>query len=174
MLVARLPAGVRLTVVLDCCHSGSALYLPFVWGGPVDEDRWFQDQNPVHSQGDVQMFSGCEDDQCSSDVTVKGVSGGAMTNALCAVLNEFDADNELPTYPELMHRLHDELRRKGYKQQPRLSSTQAFDANKPFSLIAPGVPNQNPQVGIPSAGCRVKPKRELFGFDLDDWKPFDF
>ncbi|KAG0238244.1 Ca(2+)-dependent cysteine protease [Actinomortierella wolfii] len=31
MLVKALPPGVRLTVVFDCCHSGSALDLPYVY-----------------------------------------------------------------------------------------------------------------------------------------------
>ncbi|KAG0211108.1 Ca(2+)-dependent cysteine protease [Mortierella sp. GBA30] len=31
MLVKKLPPGVRLTVVFDCCHSGSALDLPYVY-----------------------------------------------------------------------------------------------------------------------------------------------
>ncbi|KAF9975242.1 Ca(2+)-dependent cysteine protease [Actinomortierella ambigua] len=33
MLVNALPPGVRLTVVFDCCHSGSALDLPYVYAG---------------------------------------------------------------------------------------------------------------------------------------------
>ncbi|KAL2917398.1 hypothetical protein HK105_203062 [Polyrhizophydium stewartii] len=31
LLVKRLPAGVRLTAIFDCCHSGSALDLPFTY-----------------------------------------------------------------------------------------------------------------------------------------------
>jgi hypothetical protein len=31
LLVKPLPAGVRLTVILDCCHSGSALNLPYTY-----------------------------------------------------------------------------------------------------------------------------------------------
>ncbi|KAI1315728.1 Ca(2+)-dependent cysteine protease [Mortierella claussenii] len=31
MLVKALPPGVRLTVVFDCCHSGSALDLPYIY-----------------------------------------------------------------------------------------------------------------------------------------------
>ncbi|KAI7818186.1 peptidase C14 [Gamsiella multidivaricata] len=33
LLVKALPPGVRLTVVFDCCHSGSALDLPFIYAG---------------------------------------------------------------------------------------------------------------------------------------------
>jgi len=31
LMVAQLPAGVRLTVIFDCCHSGSVLDLPYIY-----------------------------------------------------------------------------------------------------------------------------------------------
>jgi len=40
-LVAKLPEGVKLTVVMDCCHSGSILDLPFS----------FQANSTNHSNG---------------------------------------------------------------------------------------------------------------------------
>mmetsp|Transcript_33440 Transcript_33440/g.86914 ORF Transcript_33440/g.86914 Transcript_33440/m.86914 type:complete len:234 (-) Transcript_33440:886-1587(-) len=54
-LVATLPSGCRLTAVMDCCHSGTGLDLPFThnaYGGVVMDD------NPCHSLGDVRLFSG--------------------------------------------------------------------------------------------------------------------
>ncbi len=46
---------------MDWCDSGTGLDLPFVW-----LNRWQEDENPSHSCGDVQLFSGCQDNQTSS------------------------------------------------------------------------------------------------------------
>ncbi|KAG0067024.1 Ca(2+)-dependent cysteine protease, partial [Podila epicladia] len=47
LLVASLPAGCRLTVVLDCCHSGSALDLPYTYSstGAMNSDEIFNDMS---------------------------------------------------------------------------------------------------------------------------------
>ena len=66
-----LSEGVRLTALMDSCHSGTGLDLPFSWepaagrGGWVG--GWREETNPYHSLGDVQMISGCEDDDVSCD-----------------------------------------------------------------------------------------------------------
>ena len=82
MMVRALPSGVRMTAVMDCCHSGTGMDLPFTW----TQRGWACDDNPCHSMGDVQLFSGCEDHQTSADVqSLSGGAGGAMTNAFIGV-----------------------------------------------------------------------------------------
>jgi len=34
LMVKKLPAGCRLTAIFDCCHSGSALSLPYEYVTP--------------------------------------------------------------------------------------------------------------------------------------------
>merc|ERR1712037_1084268 len=80
--------GVRLTAIMDCCHSGTGLDLPFTY----TQRGWKEETNPFHSQGDVQLFSGCEDEDTSADATSSdGSAGGAMTAAFCDLLRHNSA-----------------------------------------------------------------------------------
>eukprot|EP00667_Euglena_gracilis_P005697 EG_transcript_5734 len=138
LLVRPLPSGVRLTSVMDCCHSGTGMDLPYTWTG----NGWICENNPCHSQGDVQLFSGCTDSQTSADAMSSGVAGGAMTSAFIQALEE----NPNQTYPSLMNSIHRILSQKGYRQRPQLTSSQQFDLHKPFSL-SDITPNMNREIG---------------------------
>ena len=130
---------------MDCCHSGTGLDLPFKF----QQGRgWEVDDDPGFSAGDVQMFSGCRDDQTSADVVAGGLAGGAMTNAFLAVLEKKD-DGDLQ-YHELMDALHRELSRKRMSQKPQLSSSQKFELDdRAFSLTSGIVGNANSNLGRP-------------------------
>eukprot|EP01041_Mallomonas_annulata_P002476 gene2476-4811_t len=139
IIVRPLPNGCRLTAVMDCCHSGTGLDLPFEWRG----NGWREETNPFHCAADVQMFSGCCDDQTSADVASAYTRpGGAMTTALCEALRQ----NPAPTYSELMSSLHRHMTRGGFDQRPNLTSSQRFDANRVF-LLDDIMANTNPSLG---------------------------
>jgi hypothetical protein len=74
-LVDALPEGVKLRVVLDCCHSGTGLDLPFTYRGAGS----YPDSRKV-CKNDVICFSGCRDDQTSADAFIDGASQGALTS----------------------------------------------------------------------------------------------
>merc|ERR1712203_1258993 len=110
--------------------------------------NWTIERYPWHTAGDVQMFSGCEDSQCSVDAkTFMGRSAGAMTTAMCDVLEQH-AGQPPGRYPDLLGGMKQVLMQRGYEQRPVLSSSQAFDPNeKLFSIVDFIVPNLNPQLG---------------------------
>eukprot|EP00927_Polykrikos_kofoidii_P071218 TRINITY_DN67518_c0_g1_i1.p1 TRINITY_DN67518_c0_g1~~TRINITY_DN67518_c0_g1_i1.p1 ORF type:complete len:563 (-),score=74.67 TRINITY_DN67518_c0_g1_i1:43-1623(-) len=141
LVVRPLESGVKLTIILDCCHSGTAVDLPFTWH---DENDWEEVGGTIYTAGDVQMFSGCEDAQTSADVSRHGRRGGAMTMAMT------DAIKEDPgrTYPDLLNRLREILEERGMEQYPRLTSSQKFDPrSKCFDLTQGAIPNMNPVLG---------------------------
>ncbi|PHJ20101.1 ice family protease p20 domain-containing protein [Cystoisospora suis] len=142
-LVQPLQNGCRLTAVMDCCHSGTGLDLPFTWNTP--KWRWDEEVNPFYVLGDVQMFSGCEDDQTSADLAghEDRAPGGAMTTAFISVLTARPFGH---SYPSLMQGLTDSMVARGLSQRPQLTSSQKFDFNRPFNL-SDVIPNKNPVLG---------------------------
>jgi hypothetical protein len=115
-LCRPLPAGVRLTIVCDCCHSGSCADLEFEWRWNGEQrqfrprarvrSRDFRRATRKHCDADIVMISGCKDEQTSADVNdtadfqsdlagassasaanAPGSAGGACTNALAEALS---------------------------------------------------------------------------------------
>ena len=160
VIVKPLPDGARLTVLLDCCHSGTGLDLPFHWTG----SSWREETNPYHSRGDVLLISGCEDHDCSADVSsLYGAAGGAMTTALCETLRA----HPRPSVGELERLLDQRLRRGRFSQRPQFTASQRFDPGRPFELET-AAPNANPSLGR-TFRRRFPPKpRPLGGSPLAD------
>mmetsp|Transcript_107480 Transcript_107480/g.213427 ORF Transcript_107480/g.213427 Transcript_107480/m.213427 type:complete len:453 (+) Transcript_107480:3-1361(+) len=145
-LCMPLPAGVKVTAVLDCCHSGTGMDLPFSWmGGMWQEGRWQEETNPCFCAADVQMISGCEDVQCSSDASDRyGQPAGALTSALCDTLEA----RPVQPYPDLLQGIYQNLQQNGHSQRPQLTSSQAFDMKtKPWNPCGDIVANKNRLLG---------------------------
>lgn len=91
------------------------------------------------------MISGSEDKQTSADVfnvgsfelpDPAGKAGGACTSTLLKVLN--DNQGAPISWIELLRRMRDVLRQKGFQQVPQLSSSEMLDVNqKAFNIVAP-------------------------------------
>jgi len=174
VLITPLAPGVRLTVIFDCCHSGTAIELPYVYrsneygqvglvdnvkqgvhlarsaalliqGGfsmaklddakqliagaqsffhglkhhrsPTPEGLGKEHFVEGWEEGkDVWMFSGCRDDQTSSDTKIAGRATGAMSWAFIQTMRH----NPEQSYVQVLQstRL---LLAKGYSQVPQLS-----------------------------------------------------
>eukprot|EP01057_Protomagalhaensia_wolfi_P005127 Protomagalhaensia_wolfi_Nauph_80__5126@NODE_547_length_2329_cov_13_934934_g407_i0_p1_GENE_NODE_547_length_2329_cov_13_934934_g407_i0NODE_547_length_2329_cov_13_934934_g407_i0_p1_ORF_typecomplete_len500_score91_42Peptidase_C14/PF00656_22/5_5e58Raptor_N/PF14538_6/8_1e05Peptidase_C13/PF01650_18/0_0064DUF1296/PF06972_11/0_17HOIPUBA/PF16678_5/0_21G_path_suppress/PF15991_5/5_9DUF3824/PF12868_7/6_8e03DUF3824/PF12868_7/0_43_NODE_547_length_2329_cov_13_934934_g407_i0681567 len=125
-----LPAGVRLFCVMDCCHSGTGLDLPYVCD--VEDDTWIKLNTKYKSKGDVTLLAGCQSDQTSADLTLRcgKRAGGALTLALLSALSMKPFRH---TYHTLISTTMKSLKERGFKQIIQLSSSIPFDCKKrPF------------------------------------------
>lgn len=86
-IVRPLPPGVRLHAIIDACHSGTVLDLPFLCRMNRNGQYIWEDHRPRSgiwkgtSGGEAISISGCDDDQTSADTSAlsKITSTGAMT-----------------------------------------------------------------------------------------------
>ncbi len=100
-LAARVPAGVRLYVILDMCHSGTGCDLRYKFDDTsylVDEAAalprtyepaaWalrqtsYEFKRHAKTAGEVFCISGCQDTQTSADAYLGGQAAGALTHSL--------------------------------------------------------------------------------------------
>lgn len=148
VFVKRLPQGVRVTAVMDCCHSATVLDLPFSFVPPASGAQGWKMQgtgpNAQPLAADVVSFSGCADSDTSADVSntstfataghaASGRAGGACTNALAEIL----AQTSGLSYADVLTRMRALLREKKFGQQPQLTTSKPADLYKPFSLFGP-------------------------------------
>lgn len=147
-IFSKLPNGVNLTVVLDCCHSGQGLR-----GGlvdpevKVDRQRWLPVPREImesierdglkpkirakSSSGQKGiLISGCRSHQTSADAWIASEKKfmGACTYYLVDMLkkHQFKLD-----YSRLVTKMNYFLKRAGYAQQPELNCNPSF-RNKLF------------------------------------------
>ena len=118
-----LPAGSRLTALMDCCHSGTGMDLPCTWDNRAR--TWKKDRYPNVCKADVRMISGCEDAQTSANL---GTKGGALTLAYLG------ATRGNPTCQQVYDRIYSELAAKKMRQRPQLSASHAVDLSTPWDL----------------------------------------
>lgn len=152
-LFANLPKDVRLTVLLDNCHSGTAtraavsdilpglrtpddrrirFLSPALRGLPILENPWKakpkrQIKYPESKMNEV-LFSGCTDKEYSYDAYFDGVYHGAMTYY---ALQAIRAANYRLTYAQLHRRIGNLIQ--DYPQNPQLEGK---TANKKRQIFA--------------------------------------
>ncbi|EZG52125.1 metacaspase [Gregarina niphandrodes] len=142
-LIAPLCSGVKLVCVMDCCHSGSGLDLPFFW----NRGRWQEESYPKHTEGDVMLISSCQDSETAADVMVPGWgSGGAVSIGIITALMDSDNPHDM-TVDQLMSKLGQFLNDRKFKQNPQLSSSQKFNPVTRSFDFQHIIDNMNPVIG---------------------------
>ena len=154
----RMKPGVSLTVVMDCCHSGSNTrailppdapsiprYLPNPWDIMAEESgrklrgkitselrkslrARRRKSDVVHAEVPELLVTGCRDTQTSADARIGGSFNGALTYNLVAVLK---AAKGKISYRDLHAKATARLKSGGFDQVPQLEGMRTkFD--RPF------------------------------------------
>jgi hypothetical protein len=132
-LADKIPAGCKCFVVLDCCHSGSAIDLRCRLQVPSELSLFFEElkQYPK-TQGQVIFLSGCHDAQQAADtVNTANRPCGALTWALIETWKKYGTNIKLKY---LLWDILVFLRQRNYPQIPQLSLGQYIDFDTTFNL----------------------------------------
>lgn len=160
-LVRPLPHGVKLHALIDACHSGTVLDLPFLCRMNSQGQYVWEDHRPRTGTwkgtngGEAISFSGCDDGQTSADTSALSqvTYTGAMTFCFIQAIERGHAR----TYRDLLSAMRYNIRNSGgapggrvtsliemlltggsysggFTQEPQLTSAYAFDIDKPFHL----------------------------------------
>jgi hypothetical protein len=134
-LAMRIPAGSKCLVILDCCHSGTAVDLRYQWQAPAAGTLTYrEDTKYAKTAGAVLFLSGCRDTQTAADTVGKDNRPcGALTMALLETWKEYGAAIKLKY---LLWDVRKFLRDYGYSQVPELTTGNFMDMNGVFDLGA--------------------------------------
>lgn len=116
-IVRPLPRGVKLHALIDACHSGTILDLPFLCRMNRSGQYVWEDHRPRSgiwkgsNGGEIISISGCDDDQTSADTAALSqiTSTGAMTYCFIQAIERGQAS----TYGSLLNSMRSAIRNVG-------------------------------------------------------------
>jgi hypothetical protein len=123
ILCNAVPDGVILRCILDCCHSGSSLDLPWRCLPSKKNIR----ENKSDLAKDIIAISGCKDTQTSADTVLNDKPSGALTGFLLRILKYKHSNMR---WVDLIQVLQHELSSNGYSQVPQLSFAEEVATKK--------------------------------------------
>lgn len=122
----------RSILLFDCCHSGTVCDLPWIFefsninkkninNNMIDEIKKTKINDFIIDNSNIFMFSGCKDDQTSSDtINLLNQKVGAFTNSFLECLRKSHHNIDIMS---LYKNICNDLIENGYTQIPLLSST---------------------------------------------------
>lgn len=134
-LAIKIPAGSKCFVILDACHSGTAVDLRCSWQVPNPFSLHYEeDQDYDKTLGQLVLLSGCRDNQTSADTADgNGIPCGALTWALLETWRQYGAVIKLKY---ILWDVQTFLTQRGYSQKPQLTLGQYLDINSVFDMTA--------------------------------------
>ena len=143
----QVPRGVRLTVILDNCHSGTGTRVavgagsvyrraraipPQRAGAPAGWTPFGKKASPGRPESSMReiLLAGCEDGESSYDAGFDGTFHGAMTYTALRAIE--DAKYKI-TYDELARRVRRRLAAAEFDQHPQLEGTAANKRRQIFT-----------------------------------------
>jgi metacaspase-1 len=131
-IVNKIPEGVKLFCIFDCCHSESLMDLHYTYNICRKYYNTKKHKQYKKPSGQVITISGCLDEEFSYDAIFKindkeeFEARGAMTHHLLKLLNK----NKNINYKDLIRNLQINLRKDGFNQKPKLCSGRYIKLNE--------------------------------------------
>lgn len=153
-IVRPLKKGVTLNAVVDACHSGTVLDLPYVYNRKAKKweisNRLSEDEKHT-DRGLAISIAACEDRQVAADTSScigkSSINGGAMTSVLIQIVKK----NPTITYGKLLDSIHEDIEEANKEgclpgilkrmlnnflsQKPQLSASEEFNVNSRFLIL---------------------------------------
>ncbi|KJA13941.1 hypothetical protein HYPSUDRAFT_49516 [Hypholoma sublateritium FD-334 SS-4] len=121
-LVKPLSKGCRLTTLVDACHSGTSMDLPFQYSNNDHCNALVEiiDEKNVKTKGteaDVVSFSSCRDDEVAEDISSNELDVGAMTSIF------INAYRDGLTYRQFFNKIGSLMKGDQHSQKPQLGTS---------------------------------------------------
>ncbi|XP_021626564.1 metacaspase-1 isoform X3 [Manihot esculenta] len=154
-IVRPLPKDVTLHAIIDACHSGTVLDLPYVYNRETkkwDDNRPPSGVNKNTSGGLAITISACRDDQMAADTDAFSKEDLKMSGALTHTLTSHVEKGHEITYGDLLDAIYKDIEEADQRgciacrcfrslcherllQKPQLSASEEFDVyQKPFVI----------------------------------------